>query len=96
MEDEKACAAYEAALCRDFNNLKVIRANSSGPSNQTLGISASLVGESTEVNDAEMESQEEDPREFTLEEPEEAPSGDDPDLVRGYLLYPGALVLNRP
>lgn len=97
MEDEKACAAYEAALCRDFSNLKMIRANSSGSSNQTPEASASLVGESTEANDTEVEGQEEDPREFALEEPEEtAAMGDGPDLVCGYQLYADVLALNRP
>ncbi|KAN0087454.1 hypothetical protein V8E55_006075 [Tylopilus felleus] len=71
-EDEKACATYEAALCRDFNNLKMIRANSSGSSNQTPGASAA---ESAEVNGAEIEGQE-DSREFVVEveEPEETPA----------------------
>lgn len=88
MEDEKACAAYEAVLCRDFSNLKMIRANSSGSSNQSPAASTSLAGESTEANDAEIEGQEEDPREFVLGEPEETPAmGDGPDLVCGYQLY---------
>ncbi|KAF8555227.1 hypothetical protein OG21DRAFT_928362 [Imleria badia] len=83
VEDEKACATYEATLCREFSNLKMIRANSSGSSNQTPGASASLAGESAAADDAEMESQEEDPREFVVdvEELEETPTiGDGPDL----------------
>lgn len=85
MDDEKACAAYEAVLCRDFSNVKMIRANSSGSSNQTPGASASSASEPAE---AEMEGQEDDPREFVVEEPEETSAmGDGPDLVRSYLYY---------
>ena len=93
VEDEKACATYEAALCRDFSNLKMIRANSSGSSNQT----APLAGESAEIIDAEMEGQVDDPPEVVIEETEETPATNDgPDLVRSHLLYTGILVLNRP
>ncbi|KAF8133652.1 hypothetical protein EV363DRAFT_927496 [Boletus edulis] len=79
-EDEKACATYEAALCRDFSNLKMLRANSSGSSNQTSSVTAALAG-GTEANGAEIGDQE-DPREFVVdvEEPEETPVGDGPDL----------------
>lgn len=98
MEDEKACGTFEAALCRDFSNLKMIRANSSGSSNQFSGASASLADELTAANDVEMENQE-DPREFIvdIEEPEETPTiGDGPDLVRNYLIYVSVPVLNHP
>lgn len=74
----------------------MIRANSSGSSNQTMGVSASsAAGESAE---AEMEGQEDDPREFVVDEPEEtSPVGDGLDLVRTLpVLYAGALVLNCP
>jgi len=71
----------------------MIRANSSGSSSQTT----SLAGGSAEVNDAEMEGQDEDTREFVVEEMEETPAmSDGPDLVRSCLLYAGVLVLNRP
>lgn len=93
VENEKACATYEAALCRDFTNLKMIRANSSGSSNQT----APLAGESAETIDAEMEGQDDDPREVVIEETDETPAMDDgPDLVRSRLLYTSILVLNCP
>lgn len=60
----------------------MIRANASGLSNQT---SASPAGESAGV---EAEGQEEDLREFVVDEPDESPAMDDgPDLVRSYLLY---------
>lgn len=64
----------------------MIRANSSGPSNQTPGASAA---ESAEVNGAEIEGQE-DSREFVVEveEPEETPAmRDGLDLVRSHLIY---------
>jgi hypothetical protein len=71
----------------------MIRANSSGSSNQT----APFAGESAEAIDAEMEGQDDDPREVVIEETEETPTmGDGPDLVRSHLLYTGILVLNRP
>ncbi|KAF9220958.1 hypothetical protein BS17DRAFT_786268 [Gyrodon lividus] len=73
-EDEKACAAYEAPLCRDFSNLKVIRANTNTPSpNPTLSDSApsTELGEPAEANGAELEGREEDANEIIVEEPEE-------------------------
>ncbi|KAG9315906.1 hypothetical protein JVU11DRAFT_3556 [Chiua virens] len=80
VEDEKACATYEAVLCRDYNNMKMIRANSSGSSNQTPGASTSPAGESAETHDVDMESQE-DTHEFVVEELEETSAmGDGPDL----------------
>lgn len=88
LEDEKACAAYEAALCRDFSNAKMIRANTSGPSNPAPGASAST----SESVEAEMEGQEDEPGEFVVEEPEETTVNDGPDLVRSYLLYGGPRV----
>lgn len=90
-EDEKACATYEAALCREFSNVKMLRANPSGPSNhQTPGTSASLPSGSGEPIVAEMEGQEKDPHEFVVdvEEREEASTTSDGlDLVRHYLIH---------
>jgi len=62
-EDEQACAAYEAPLCRDFNNSKGNRGNSNSASSQhnLPGVSqysphnepgpASMVGSSREMDD---------------------------------------------
>lgn len=62
-EDEQACAAYEAPLCRDFSNAKGNRGNSNSTSSQhnSAGIShfsshhapgpASTLGLSAEMDD---------------------------------------------
>ncbi|KIM65938.1 hypothetical protein SCLCIDRAFT_1211945 [Scleroderma citrinum Foug A] len=62
-EDEQACTAYEAPLCRDFNNLKGNRGNSNSVSSQhnSAGVSqysshnepgpASIVESSREMDD---------------------------------------------
>jgi hypothetical protein len=89
-DDEKACAAYEAPLCRDFSNLKVIRANAN-PSSSSLtpGDSAPSAepGEPVEATEAEMDGREEDADEIVVGElEEETPiNSDGPDLVRVFL-----------
>ncbi|KAF8840739.1 hypothetical protein BDN67DRAFT_968036 [Paxillus ammoniavirescens] len=83
-DDEKACAAYEAPLCRDFSNMKVIRANAN-PSSSSLtpGDSAPFAepGEPVEATEVE-DGREEDADEIVAGElEEETPiNSDGPDL----------------
>ncbi|KIJ64454.1 hypothetical protein HYDPIDRAFT_175437 [Hydnomerulius pinastri MD-312] len=90
-EDEKACAAFEAPLCRDFNNSKVIRANASTNMNAVTSSSSQATpptepdapGDLGEVDEAEMDMREGGAEGIVIEEgPEEeaANNSDTPEL----------------
>ncbi|KAH7885344.1 hypothetical protein F5I97DRAFT_1884682 [Phlebopus sp. FC_14] len=86
-EDEKACAAYEAPLCRDFNNVKVVRSmNSTAPSTQqssghTLPNSDGhgVVGEPTQADEEDVGEREGELDDIVTEEVPEGEAAVDPD-----------------